>query len=300
MIKNFDELLKAVQNAPKVKVAIAAAEDMDVIDVSSRCADLADFIFIGDAKKIEGLFREAGKKLSGEVIDIPDHAGAAAKAVELVKTGKAHNLMKGLLHTSIFLKAILNKETGLNRGNLISQITIYEKADGLQLLTDCAINIKPELMEKKQILENAVELARMLGIETPKAAVLAAVEVVNPDMPATVDAALLTVMAQHGQIKNCLVDGPLAFDNAIDLEAAKHKGIGGPVAGNADILLVPNIESGNMLSKALIFWAKKRSAAAMVGTGTPIIATSRTETVENKILTVELALYLAQKIAQKV
>jgi phosphate butyryltransferase len=295
MIKNFDDLLKAVQNSPKVKVAVAAAEDTDIIDVSSRCLEIADFIFIGDAKKIEGLFREAGKKVSGDIIDIPDHAGAAAKAVELVKTGKAQNLMKGLLHTGVFLKAILNKETGLNRGNLISQISVYEKEDGLQLLTDCAINIKPELIEKKQILENAVELARALGIETPKAAILAAVELVNPDMPATVDAALLTVMAQHGQIKNCVVDGPLAFDNAIDIEAARHKGISGPVAGQADILVVPNIESGNMLSKALVFCAKKRTAAAIAGTGIPIIATSRAETVENKVLTVELALYLAQK-----
>ena len=293
MIKNFDELLNAVRNSRKAKVAVAAAEDMDVINVASNCLPLADFIFIGNAKKIEDLFREAGKKVNGEIIDIPDHGEAAGKAVELVKAGKAQNLMKGLLHSSIFLKAILNKETGLNIGKLVSQVSVFETSNGLQLLTDCAVNVKPELNEKKQIIENAVELACGLGVDTPKVAVLAAVEVVNPDMQATVDAALLSVMAQRGQIKNCVIDGPLGFDNAIDPDAARHKGIGGPVAGLADILLAPNLEAGNMLAKSLIFWAKRRVAAAMMGVGVPVIFTSRTESVENKVLTVALASYLA-------
>jgi len=293
MIKNFDELLNAVRNSRKAKVAVAAAEDMDVINVASNCLPLADFIFIGNAKKIEDLFREAGKKVNGEIIDIPDHGEAAGKAVELVKAGKAQNLMKGLLHSSVFLKAILNKETGLNIGKLVSQVSVFETSNGLQLLTDCAVNVKPELNEKKQIIENAVELACGLGVDTPKVAVLAAVEVVNPDMQATVDAALLSVMAQRGQIKNCVIDGPLGFDNAIDPDAARHKGIGGPVAGLADILLAPNLEAGNMLAKSLIFWAKRRVAAAMMGVGVPVIFTSRTESVENKVLTVALASYLA-------
>ena len=295
MIKNFSELVSIVQKSPKVKVAVAAAEDMDVINISSQCTNLAEFIFIGDGKKIKELFGESGNSINGDIIDIPDHAKAAAKAVELVKTGKAQNLMKGLLHSSIFLKAILNKETGLNKGKLISQVSVFEKSDGLQLLTDCAINVEPELDEKKHIIDNAVELARALGIEMPKVAILASVETVNPEMQATADAAMLTVMAQHGQIKNCIVDGPLAFDNAVDIEAAKHKGISGPVAGHADILVAPNIEVGNMLSKSLVFWAKKKVAAAMMGTGIPVIFTSRAESVENKILTVALASYLAQE-----
>jgi phosphate butyryltransferase len=296
MIRNFDELVAAVKKAPKAKVAVAAAEDIDAINVSLQCADLADFIFIGDAKKIESLIKESGKDSTAEIIDISDHADAAEKAVALVKSGKAQNLMKGLLHSSIFLKAILNKETGLNKGKLISQITVFEKQDGFQLLTDCAINVAPALDDKKQIIENAVDLARALGIELPKVAVLAAVEMVNPEMQATVDAALLTVMAQHGQIKNAVVDGPLALDNAIDAAAAKHKGIGGPVAGQADILVAPNLEVGNMLSKSLVFWAQKRTAAAMMGVGTPVIFTSRTESLENKVLTVALAAYLAAQV----
>jgi phosphate butyryltransferase len=297
MIRNFDELVQVVQAAEKSTVAVAAAEDMDVINIASACENLADFIFIGDAGKIEALIKESGKNIRCKIIDIPDHALAAAKAVELVKTGKAQNLMKGLLHTAVFLKAVLNKESGLNKGRLISQAMVFEKKDksGFQILTDCAVNIAPTLMQKKEIIENAVEVARALGYERPSVAVLAALEIVNPDMPATIDAALLTVMAQHGQIKNAVVDGPLAMDNAIDPEAARHKGIGGPVAGNADILVVPDIEAGNMVSKALVFWANIKSAAAMPGIGTPMIANSRTETLENKILTVALSAYLALK-----
>jgi phosphate butyryltransferase len=295
MIENFDELLNQVQGVRRSTVVVASAEDSDVIDVASRCGGFADFIFIGDAKKIESLIKESGTDIGAEIIDMGDHAAAAAKAVELIKTGKAQNLMKGLLHTGVFLKAILNKETGLHKGRLISQISVYEKPDkkGFQFLTDCAINISPLLPEKKQIIENAVELARALGYDRPRVAVLAALEMVNPEMPATMDAAALTVMAQRGQIKNALVDGPLAFDNAVDPEAAKHKGLGGPVAGNADILMVPNLEVGNMLSKSLVFWAHKRMAAAMSGVDTPVICTSRTESVENKVLTVALSAYLA-------
>ena len=148
--------------------------------------------------------------------------------------------------------------------------------------------------EKKQIIENAVEIALAFGIETPKVAALAAVEVVNPDMQATVDAALLTVMAQHGQIKNCVVDGPLAFDNAVDPDAARHKGIGGPVAGQADILVAPNLEAGNMLTKSLVYWAKRKVASVVMGAGIPVIFTSRSESVDNKVLTVALACYLSR------
>ena len=297
MVRNFDELVKAVENAPKSTVAVAAAEDMDVINIASACEKLADFIFIGEAKKIESLIKESGKNIKGEIIDIPDHALAAAKAVELVKSGRAQNLMKGLLHTAVFLKAILNKETGINKGRLISQLLVFEKQDksGFQILTDCAINIAPTLAEKKEIIENAADVARILGYEKPRVAVLAALEIVNPEMPATMDAAALAVMSQRGQIKNAIVDGPLALDNALDAEAAKHKGLNSPVAGNADILLAPNIEVGNTLGKALVFWANRKTAAAMPGVEIPVIANSRTETLENKILTVALSAYMSLK-----
>jgi phosphate butyryltransferase len=228
MIKNFEELTEAVKSGRRTRIAAAAAEDMDVIQVAQHCESLADFILIGKKDRIETLIKESGKPFKGEIIDIADHAEAAKKAVELVKSARADNLMKGLLHTGVFLKAVLNKETGLNKGRLVSEITLFEKEDGsgLQMITDCAINIAPDLMQKKEILENAVELALKLGMETPRAAVLSAVEVINPEMQSTLDAAALTVMAQHGQIKNVIVDGPLAFDNAVDSDAALHKGIG--------------------------------------------------------------------------
>jgi phosphate butyryltransferase len=297
VIRNFEELTEAVKSGRRTVIAVAAAEDMDVIQVAQNCEGLADFILIGDKGRIEALVKESGKALKGEIIDIADHAEAAKKAVELVKSGRAGNLMKGLLHTSVFLKAVLNKETGLNKGRLVSEVTVFEKDDGsgLRLLTDCAINIAPDLMQKKEILENAVDLARKLGYETPRVAAMAAVEVVNPDMQATLDAAALSAMSRRGQIKNALVDGPLAFDNAVDEEAARHKGIEGPVAGKADILLAPSLEPANMLSKALVFWAKKRKAAALLGVGTPVIMTSRSDSLENKILTVTLSAYLASR-----
>ncbi len=203
--------------------------------------------------------------------------------------------MKGLLHTGQFLKAVLNKETGLNKGKLISQISVYDKinGEGLQLLTDCAISIQPTLEEKKQIVENAVEFARKIGITTPRVAILSALETVNPAISDTIDAAVLSKMAERGQIKNAIVDGPFALDNAICIEAAKHKNISGKVAGNADILLVPNLQVGNVLTKALVFFARRKVAAAVIGAAAPIVMTSRTDTIDNKILSIALALYTA-------
>jgi phosphate butyryltransferase len=295
MIHDFEELTAAVKGRSRTTVAIAAAEDSDAIALADECRELADFILIGDKKAIGTLIEKAGIDFRGRIVDEPDHAAAAAKAVELVKAGQAQNLMKGLLHSGVFLKAILNKETGLNKGKLVSQVSVFERphGQGLQFLTDCAINVAPDLAQKKDIVENAIELARALGYEMPKVALLAAVESVNPDMQATLDAAALSKMAQRGQIKHALVDGPLAFDNAVDSDAARHKGIEGPVAGAADILVAPSLEVGNALTKALTFWVRCRVAAAMMGVGTPVIFTSRSESLENKVLTVTLAAYLA-------
>lgn len=297
MIKNFDELLDAVRGRRNSTVCVAGAEDPDTVSIVNECRDIANFILIGNAKEIESLIRKAGVRFEGTIIDRPDHAAAAEEAVALVKSGKAQNLMKGLMHSGTFLKAILNKAKGLNKGRLISQISVFENPvrEGLQLLTDCAINIAPTLPEKKEIVENAVELARALGYERPKVALLAAVEVVNPEMQTTLDAAALSKMAERGQIKNAVVDGPLAFDNAVSPEAAGHKGIESPAAGYADVLVVPNLEVGNTLTKALTFWAKRRVAAAMMGVGTPVIFTSRAESLENKVLTVALASYLSSR-----
>jgi phosphate butyryltransferase len=215
--------------------------------------------------------------------------------VEFIVKGEADIIMKGLLHTSTFLKSVLNKENGLNAGRLISQISVFDKefGEGLQLLTDCAMAIQPNLDEKKQIIENAVSLARKIGYKKPRVALLSALEIINPTIQDTVEAAILSKMGDRDQIKNAVIDGPFALDNAISLEAAEHKGIKSEVAGKADILVAPNLQVGNVLTKALTYYAHKDVAAAVMGAKIPIIMTSRTDMIKNKLLSVALASYIS-------
>lgn len=297
MIKNLSDLMEQVKNKDKKKIVVAAAEDLEVLEVVEEALKLklADFILVGDKGKIEKIAAENNKKLSCEIIHEPDNKKAAEKAVELVRKGEAGAVMKGLLHTGTFLKAVLNKDKGLNIGKLVSQISLFDKefGEGLQLLTDCVMAIQPSLDEKKQIIENAVVLAQKIGYEKPKVALISAIEVVNPAIPDTMEAAVLSKMGDRGQIKNAIIDGPFALDNAISPEAAKHKGINSEVAGQADILIVPNLQVGNVLTKALTYYAHKDVAAAVIGVGAPIIMTSRTDSVKNKLLSIALAIYIS-------
>ncbi len=298
MIKTLDDLVEVVKDQDIKKIAIAAAEDEGLIDLVKVCIEqnIADFILVGDQNKIRDLLSSKDVDYTKlEIINLPDHAEAAEKAVKLVTDKKVNVVMKGQLHTSIFLKAILDKENGPREGKLISQSTVYEKTDGsgLQLLTDCAMNIKPDLEEKRQIINNAVNLARALGYKLPKVAILSAIETINPEMLDTLDAAALSKMADRGQIENALVDGPFALDNAISKEAAEQKGISGEVAGNADIIVCPNLQVGNALHKALTYYANKRITTAILGTSAPIVMTSRTDPLDVKLLSVALAIYIA-------
>ncbi len=298
MVKSLDDLMERVKSGQRSIIAVAAAEDSYILEMareSSRLG-LADFILIGDKNKIMRLAKETGESQAFEVLDEPDHAEAAGKAVGLVRAGEAAALMKGMLHTGTFFKAVLDKEAGLSRGRLITQVSVYDKVDGegLQLLTDCAMVIQPTLEQKVQIIENAVDLARRLGYPRPRVAVLAALETVNPDMQETLDAAILSKMAERGQIKDAVVDGPFALDNAVSREAARHKGIGGEVAGDADILLAPNLVVANVLTKSLTYFAKKPVAAAIMGASVPIISTSRAAPIGDKVLSIALARHLAQ------
>lgn len=294
MFRDLEDILVKVKNKKKKKVVVVAAEDKEILELIKCATDmnLANFILIGDKKKIE---KNIKKGFHIEILDEYDHRKASEKAVELIKTHHAEIIMKGLLHTSTFLKAVLNKENGLNKGNLISQISIYNKeyGKGLQLLTDCAIAISPNLNEKKQIIENAVDLAIKLGYKKPKVALLSALEIINENIPDTLDAAILSKMGERGQIKNALIDGPFALDNAISIEAAKYKKIKSKVAGKADILVVPNLQVGNVLTKSLTYFAKKDVASAVMGATTPIIMNSRTDTVKNKLLSIALACYIS-------
>jgi len=253
-------------------------------------------ILVGPAAKIQEIAKKAGITLGTiPIVDVPDSHGAAARAVELVRTGQAELVMKGSLHSDEILAAVIAKETGLRTGRRLSHVFLmdvptYHK---VLLVTDGAINIAPTLEDKVDICQNAIDLARTFGIERPKVAILAAVETVNSKMPATLDAAALCKMAERGQIKGGLVDGPLAFDNAISLEAAKTKGIASEVAGDPDILLAPDLEAGNMVAKQLTFLANADSAGLVLGAKVPIILTSRADSVRSRIASCAVAMLAA-------
>lgn len=298
MIRTFDELISAVQEKPKRKIAIAAPEGTTVIQLVKKALEekIAEFILVGEEARVKAMAAEAGVDGSGlSYVNRPDQKAAAEEAVRLVVEGEASAIMKGNLPTATFLRAILNKEKGLNANKVISELTLYEKieGEGLQMITDCAINIAPNLDEKKQIIENAVWLGHKLGYERPKVAMLSAVEVVNPAIPDTLDAAVLSKMSERGQISGCIVDGPFALDNAISLEAARYKKIEGEVAGRADILMAPNLQVANPLRKSLAFFTTKRLAVAVMGAKAPIIMTSRSDTADTMLLTIALAAYIS-------
>jgi phosphotransacetylase len=253
-------------------------------------------ILVGPAAKIEAIARKARIDLGkAEVIDAEHSHAAAARAVELVRQGKADLLMKGSLHTDELLAAVVARETGLRTGRRISHVFIMDVPTYHKVLmvTDAAINIAPTLEDKVDICQNAVDLAVSLGLETPKVAILAAVETVTSRMPATIDAAALCKMAERGQITRAIVDGPLAFDNAISKEAARIKGIHSKVAGDPDILLVPDLEAGNMLAKQLTFLANADSAGLVLGARVPIILTSRADSVRSRIASCAVAMLAA-------
>lgn len=287
---------KATQFAGKT-VAVAAAEDSEVIEAVTEAVNrnLASFLLYGDIEKITQLIKERNPEyLNSDKIRIV-HSISDAKSAELavraVHTKDADVLMKGHISTATILKAVLNKEYGLRTGSVLSHTAVFEVAgyDRFIIITDAAMNIEPDLNQKVQIVDNAVKIARSIGIERPKVAPIAAVEVVNPTMQATLDAAALTQMNKRGQIKNCDIDGPLALDNAVSVLAAKHKGIQSEVAGNADILLVPTIDVGNALYKSLIYFANAKVGAVIAGAKAPIVLTSRADSAESKLYSLALA-----------
>jgi phosphate acetyltransferase len=253
-------------------------------------------ILVGPAAKIEEVAKRGGITLGQtRIVDAPHSHGAAAKAVELVRQGEAELLMKGSLHTDELLGAVVARETGLRTGRRISHVFIMDVPTYHKVLivTDAAINIAPTLEDKVDICQNAIDLAQSFGVSTPKVAILAAVETVNSKMQATLDAAALCKMAERGQITGGLLDGPLAFDNAISREAARIKGITSKVAGDPDILLAPDLEAGNILAKQLSFLANADSAGLVVGARVPIILTSRADSVRSRIASCGVAMLAA-------
>ncbi len=300
MIRNFEEIINFARKRGPRTIAVAVAQDPEVLAAVKDAEGLgvARAILVGSKEEIENIATETGIDLSRfEIIDEKDNVGASRKAVELVSSGKADMVMKGLVDTSIILKAVLDEEIGLRTGNVLSHVAVFEIGgyDRLFLITDAAMNIAPNLEQKAQIIENALQVAAALDIEEPKVAVVCAVEKVNPKMQATLDAQELVKMNQEGRIKGCLIGGPFALDNAVSVEAARHKGIGHPVAGNADILLVPFIEAGNVLYKSMVYFARGKNSGIVVGAKAPIVLTSRADTHEAKLNSIALGVLMASK-----
>lgn len=299
MIKSFNELLTAVRSLPPQRVAVAVAQDEAVMEAAAYAAEqqIAEFILVGNAGKIKAVADKRKLSLSGiEIIHEADDKQAALAAVKLVSGGQAAVLMKGFINTADLLRAVLDKEHGLRSGRVLSHAAVFDIPGYSRLLTitDGGMNIAPGLQQKADIIRNSIGITRMLGIEPAKVAVLAAVEVVNPDMPVTMEAAALAKMADRGQIQGAIIDGPLALDNAVSLEAAQHKKIVSPVAGSADILVVPNIEVGNILGKSLQYFAQARMAGLILGASRPVIVTSRADSHESKVMSIALGALLGQ------
>lgn len=301
-MKSLDHLVCSAADCPDPIVAIAAANDIEVlkaVDLSLQ-KSLASFILFADEKKLTAMLTEHFPHLVSDNRLTIEHAASneetALGAVKAVSSGGAHVVMKGNLPTAVILKAVLNKEFGLRTGKVLSHVAAFEvpSFDKLFFVTDAAMNIAPDLKAKTEIIENTVQVARACGLEQPVVAPLAAVETINPAMQPTLDAASLVLMNQRGQIKNCVVDGPLALDNAISIEAAKQKGLTGITAGKADILLVPDIESGNILYKSLIYFAKAKVGAIIQGAKAPVVLTSRADSAESKVYSLALAILTAQ------
>ncbi|MBE6063356.1 MAG: phosphate butyryltransferase [Clostridium butyricum] len=300
MSKNFDDLFSRLKEVPTKKVAVAVAQDEPVLEAIKKAAELnvAKAILVGDKEKIQEIAKKIDLDLAGyEIMDVKDPKKATLEAVKLVSSGHADMLMKGLIDTATFLRSVLNKEVGLRTGKQMSHVAVFEIKgwDRLFFLTDVAFNTYPELKEKVSIINNAVSVAHACGIEKPKVGVVCPVEVVNPNMPSTVDAALLAKMSDRGQFKGCTVDGPFALDNAISLEAATHKGVKGEVAGQSDILMLPNIETGNVMYKTLTYFAPCKNGCLLVGTSAPVILTSRADTFETKVNSIALAALVADR-----
>ncbi|MGV8146725.1 MAG: phosphate butyryltransferase [Alkaliphilus sp.] len=302
MIKNFAQIMQIARERGPKTVSVACAQDVEVllaIDAAKK-EGIVDAILVGDKERIETIAKDSNIDLSKfEIVDIKDMTEASRKAVELVSSGKAHMVMKGLVDTSIILKAVLDNEIGLKTGKVLSHVAVFDIQgyNRLFIVSDAAMNIAPDLDTKKQIIDNAVGVAQALDNEVPKVAVICAKEKVNPKMPDTIDASELQRMNEEGRIKNCIVAGPFALDNAVSVEAAKLKGINHPVAGKADILLLPDIEAGNVLYKSMVYFAPSKNAGLIVGAKAPIVLTSRADTEETKLYSVALGVLCASSIS---
>ena len=293
MIRCLDDLYKKAVQGGKKTVAIACAEDSNVLEAVSAAIsrEMAEFILVGDARKIRLAAESAGVSCV-EIIDEPNAIAACRRACELVASGAAQALMKGLVDTSVIMQAVLDKDGGMRTGRKLSHLAVFELPTYHKPLfvTDAAINIAPDVDTQKAIVSNAIEAVTNLGLANPKVALLAAKEKADPKMPVTMGAAQIVEVHKRGELSGCILDGPLALDNAISRESAEIKGISSPVAGDADILVCPNIESGNILYKSLAFLAGAKNGGVVLGAKRPIILTSRADSAESKLISIAMGI----------
>jgi phosphate butyryltransferase len=295
MFHNLNELVESARLRGPVKIAVAAGHDPDVIEAlkQARAINLADGVFVGNAEKILSLARKAKFEIPEEqLIHEPDEAAAARKAIALIREGKASLLMKGKINTATLIRAVLDKEAGLRTGRLLSQVIVFQvpRFDRLMVMTDAAINIAPTLEQKADICRNAIEVAHAIGIEKPNLAVLCALEFVNPEMPATMDAASLTLMNRRGQLTGAYVEGPIALDVPLSKFAADRKAIDSPLVENTDIFVAPDIEAANILYRAILYFAQGESGGIVIGARVPLILLSRAESPETKIRSIAIGI----------
>lgn len=304
MFTNYDEMLELAKKYAPMKISVAGAEEDTVLQAvkEAEASGLAEPILIGNKEAILKMADSVGYKANeSKIIHVPDRDKAALEAVKKVSSGEADILMKGIIQTATIMKAILDKDVGLRTKSLISHL-FFIRLPGYHKflsLTDGGINVAPNIDEKKAIIENTIEFYHLMGLEKPKIALLAAVETVNEKMPSTVDAALLSKMSERGQIKGAILDGPLAFDNAISKESIREKGIITEVGGDADVLFVANIEMGNGLFKGLVYFGNGIPAAVLLGTKAPVIITSRADSAKCKFLSIALNVLYAGKLKEK-
>ncbi|MCP4135987.1 MAG: bifunctional enoyl-CoA hydratase/phosphate acetyltransferase [bacterium] len=295
MIQQMSDIYKSLENRDDKKtLVVPAAQDEHVLDavVMARDKGIIDAVLIGNEKKIKKIANRHSYDLSGmKIINEEDMEQSAALAVQKIHEGEGDILMKGNLDSSVFLRPILSSKSGLRTSDVISHLSLLEMNNYHKIfaLTDAAINIAPDLRMKVAIIRNAVMFMKRLGIETPKVAALGAVEVIMENMPATIESAALSMMAQRGQIKDCIIDGPLSLDNAISKKSAEYKGIENEVAGDPDIFLCHNLETGNILYKSFVYFAKASPACIIIGASVPIILTSRADSEQIKLNSIALA-----------
>ncbi|NOX85725.1 MAG: bifunctional enoyl-CoA hydratase/phosphate acetyltransferase [Chlorobi bacterium] len=294
MIKKLEELVEIAKDKTTRRIAVAAAGDNDVLEAIKTATQeqIVEPVLVGDKPRILEIAEKIDFDLSSfEIIDIPDKREASAKAVRLVRKGKAEILMKGLVSTGVLLHAVLEKDKGLRKGALLSHVALFETPYYHKLLgvTDAAMNVAPDLLEKIEIIKNAVELFHRIGNPNPKVAVVGSVETINPRMEATMHAATISMMNYRKQITGCIIDGPLAIDGAVSKRASEIKNITSDVAGDVDIILAPNIDGANILYKSLNFLGGATSAALIMGATVPIVLTSRGDAEKSKFLSIALA-----------